>query len=46
MVAVDAWEHAYFADYQTAKAKYVDAVLSGLDWNVLNKRFAQVGHHK
>jgi Fe-Mn family superoxide dismutase len=46
MIAIDAWEHAYFADYQTAKAKYVDAVLTGLDWNVLNKRFAQVGHGK
>ena len=47
MLAVDAWEHAYFADYQTAKAKYVDAVLSGFNWDVLNKRFAMVGvaHH-
>ena len=44
IVAIDAWEHAYFADYQTAKAKYVDAVLTGLNWDVLNKRFAQVGH--
>jgi len=47
MLAVDAWEHAYFADYQTAKAKYVDAVLTGFNWEVLNKRFAMVGvpHH-
>ena len=45
MIAVDAWEHAYFADYQTAKAKYVDAALTGLNWDVLNKRFAPVGHH-
>jgi superoxide dismutase, Fe-Mn family len=44
IIAVDAWEHAYFFDYQTAKAKYVDAVLSGLNWDVLNKRLAQVGH--
>ncbi len=43
MAAVDAWEHAYFFDYQTAKAKYVESVLSGLNWDVLNKRFAQVG---
>ncbi len=46
LIAVDAWEHAYFADYQTAKAKYVEAVLSGLNWDVLNKRLAQVGHTK
>ena len=43
MIAVDAWEHAYFADYQTAKAKYVEAALTGLNWDVINKRFAQVG---
>ena len=43
IVAIDAWEHAYFADYQTGKAKYDEAVLSGLNWEVLNKRFAQDG---
>jgi Fe-Mn family superoxide dismutase len=43
MSAIDAWEHAYFFDYQTAKAKYVDAVLTGLNWDVLNKRFGHVG---
>ena len=44
LIAVDAWEHAYFADYQTKKADYVANALSGLNWDVLNKRFAQVGH--
>ena len=43
IVAVDAWEHAYFFDYQTKKADYVANMLSGLNWDVLNKRFAQVG---
>lgn len=45
IVAVDAWEHAYFADYQTKKADYVANALSGLNWDVLNARFAQVGGH-
>ena len=47
MVALDAWEHAYFADYQTKKADYVANVLSGLNWNTLNARFKMVGgeHH-
>ena len=45
IVAVDAWEHAYFADYQTKKADYVANALSGLNWGVLNARFAQVGGH-
>ncbi|MEP7123917.1 MAG: Fe-Mn family superoxide dismutase [Byssovorax sp.] len=44
LIAVDAWEHAYFADYQTKKADYVASTLSGLNWDVLNKRLAMVGH--
>jgi Fe-Mn family superoxide dismutase len=43
IAAVDAWEHAYFFDYQAKKADYVANMLSGLNWDVLNKRFAQVG---
>jgi Fe-Mn family superoxide dismutase len=47
MAAIDAWEHAYFFDYQTGKAKYVENVLSGLNWDVLNARFSRVlGHPK
>jgi Fe-Mn family superoxide dismutase len=43
MIAIDAWEHAYFFDYQTKKADYVANVLSGLDWTKLNARLKQVG---
>jgi superoxide dismutase, Fe-Mn family len=42
MIAIDAWEHAYFFDYQTKKADYVTAVLSNLNWSVINQRLAQV----
>ena len=45
MVAIDAWEHAYFADYQTKKADYVANVLSGLNWDVINARLQQIGPH-
>ena len=45
MIAIDAWEHAYFADYQTKKADYVANVLSGLNWDVLNGRLKQVSGH-
>lgn len=46
MIAVDAWEHAYFADYQTKKADYVANALSGLNWNAINTRLQMVsGHH-
>jgi Fe-Mn family superoxide dismutase len=45
MIAVDAWEHAYFFDYQAGKAKYVEAMLTGLNWEVLDKRIAMVSGH-
>ena len=42
MAAIDAWEHAYFADYQTKKADYVTNTLSGLNWDVINARLSQI----
>ena len=39
VVAIDMWEHAYFLDYGTKKPDYLAAVLSSLEWNVINKRF-------
>lgn len=42
MTAIDAWEHAYFFDYQTKKADYVANVLSGLNWDHINKQIAMV----
>ncbi len=44
LAAFDAWEHAYFLDYQTTKAKYVENLLSGLNWTVLDKNLASVQH--
>jgi Fe-Mn family superoxide dismutase len=44
IAAFDAWEHAYFFDYQTAKAKYVESILSGLDWNVVGARLSAAGY--
>jgi superoxide dismutase, Fe-Mn family len=36
LVALDVYEHAYFLDYQTDRAGYIDAFLSNLDWSVVN----------
>jgi len=46
MIAVDAWEHAYFFDYQTKKADYVANALSGLNWDVINQRLKMVSGAK
>jgi Fe-Mn family superoxide dismutase len=45
LIAIDAWEHAYFADYQTKKADYVTSTLSGLNWDVINGRMKMVAGH-
>ena len=36
LVALDVYEHAYFLDYQTDRASYIDAFFDNLDWNVVN----------
>ena len=36
LVALDVDEHAYFLDYQTDRAAYIDAFFSNLDWGVVN----------
>ena len=41
LVALDVYEHAYFLDYQTDRASYIDAFLENLDWNVVNSWVAQ-----
>ena len=36
LVALDVYEHAYFLDYQTDRAAYIDAFFENLDWDVVN----------
>jgi Fe-Mn family superoxide dismutase len=36
LVALDVYEHAYFIDYATDRASYIDAFLDNLDWDVVN----------
>jgi Fe-Mn family superoxide dismutase len=36
LVALDVYEHAYFLDYQTDRASYIDAFFANLDWDVVN----------
>ena len=35
LVALDVYEHAYFLDYQTDRASYIDAFFASLDWDVI-----------
>ena len=36
LVALDVYEHAYFLDYQTDRASYIDAFFDNLDWDVVD----------
>ena len=36
VIVLDVYEHAYFMDYQTDRASYIDAFFDNLDWSVVN----------
>jgi Fe-Mn family superoxide dismutase len=36
LVALDVYEHAYFLDFQTDRAGYIDRFFDNLDWAVVN----------
>lgn len=38
ILAMDVYEHAYYLDFQTARAKYIDAYMQTIDWNAVNAR--------
>lgn len=38
VLALDVYEHAYYLDFATARAKYVDAYMQVIDWNAVNAR--------
>jgi Fe-Mn family superoxide dismutase len=40
LLVLDAWEHAYYLQYQTDKAKYFEAVWNVWNWSDVAQRFA------
>jgi Fe-Mn family superoxide dismutase len=36
LIALDVYEHAYFLDYQTDRAGYIEAFFANLDWSTVN----------
>jgi superoxide dismutase, Fe-Mn family len=36
LVALDVYEHAYFLDFQTDRASYIEVFFANLDWKVVN----------
>jgi superoxide dismutase, Fe-Mn family len=43
VLAVDAWEHAYYAQYFNDRAGYVDAVWNIIDWRDVQARYDRAG---
>jgi superoxide dismutase, Fe-Mn family len=45
ILVLDVYEHAYMIDYGIDRAKYLDAFVKNLDWEIVAKRFAQTRQH-
>jgi Fe-Mn family superoxide dismutase len=43
VMALDTYEHAYFIDFGSARAGYIDAFFKNMDWSVVEKTFDTVG---
>lgn len=42
VVALDTYEHAYFADYGVNRGQYVDSFFENINWDVVEKTFAEI----
>ncbi|HEY3783220.1 MAG TPA: superoxide dismutase [Fimbriimonadaceae bacterium] len=38
LLALDVYEHAYYLDFGTARAKYIEAYMQVIDWDAVNQR--------
>jgi Fe-Mn family superoxide dismutase len=41
LLAIDAWEHAYYLQYQNEKAKFFDAIWKVVNWDDVARRFSK-----
>jgi Fe-Mn family superoxide dismutase len=42
ILALDVYEHAYYADYHTARGGYIDEFIAHIDWAAVNARLPKI----
>ena len=46
IVALDVYEHAYYLDYGTARASYIDTFFKNLDWSAVGENLERAHGHR
>ena len=41
IIAIDVWEHAYYLKYQNKRGDYLNAILSAINWEAVNKNYME-----
>jgi Fe-Mn family superoxide dismutase len=44
LVGLDTYEHAYWLDYGSVRASYIDAFFKNMNWRVVEDKFKEIGN--